>query len=203
MEHFNSQNRDQSFLVKEGNERLLLIIVGSGGALCGYNDKYGKIAEMINDICGASVIISENPRRLEVSPVSYNFDTMMDFAERYMEKRHEAYETYFMGVFLGSSYGLMCAHRHDHIARVFSVNAPFMINTHKLLEGIHRFTGKRLSLVYGDQDPSYKLMPFIRQLESPTCQVAEVMGADRNFFGMEDAFIALPGTRSCDEGNRR
>ena len=192
MELYNSQNRDQSFLAKEGNERLLLIMVGSGGALCGYNDKYGKIAERISATYGASVIISENPRRSEVSPASYNFDMMMDFAERYMEKRHEAYKTYFMGVTLGGSYGLMYTHRHNHIARVLSVNAPFMINTHKLLEGIHSFTGECLSIVYGDQDPSYTLIPFIRQLESPACQVAEVMGADHNFFGMEDAFIALP-----------
>ena len=192
MERYNSKNHDQSFLVKEGNERLLLIMVGSGGALCGYNDKYGKIADRIHATYGASVIISENPRRSEGFPASYNFDTMMDFAERYMEKRHKAYETYFMGVSLGGSYGLMYAHRHDHITRVLSVNAPFMINTHKLLEGIHSFTGERLALVYGDQDPSYTLIPFIRQLESPACQVAEVMGADHNFFGMEDAFIALP-----------
>lgn len=192
MELYNSQNRDQSFLAKEGNERLLLIMVGSGGALCGYNDKYGKIAERISATYGASVIISENPRRSEVSPASYNFDTMMDFDERYMENRHQAYETYFMGVSLGGSYGLMYAHRHNHIARVLSVNAPVMINTHKLLEGIHSFTGELLSIVYGDQDPSYTLIPFIRQLESPACQVAEVMGADHNFFGMEDAFIALP-----------
>ena len=192
MERFYSQNSDQSFLVKAGNEKLMLIMVGSDGMLRGYNDKYIRIAEKIHDTYGATIIASENPRRPDGYPASYNFDVMTDFAERYMQERYAAYEILFMGVSLGGSYGLMYAHRHEHIRRVLAVNAPFMINTHKLLEGIRSFNGESISLIYGDKDPSYKLMTFFRQLKSPMCEVVAVIGADHNFANMENAFITLP-----------
>lgn len=185
------EEQSQSFLIKEGNEKVLLIMTGNDGTLGGYNDKYLKIAEKEHAIYGATVIISDNPRRSKDFPTSYNFDTMMDFVEHHMKERYTAFEIYFMGVSAGGSYALMYAYRYKHICRILAVNAPFMINTHKLLEGINRFTGEHISLVYGDGDPSYQMMPFIRQLEGPKCKVSSYVGADHNFAGMEEAFIML------------
>ena len=67
------------------------------------------------------------------------------------------------------------------------VNGPIMINWPKTKKGIENFQGKKVDMVYGMNDPSYRYFEILKCINSDKLVCTEVEGADHNFTGMEDA----------------
>lgn len=68
---------------------------------------------------------------------------------------------------------------------------PLMINYHKTKAALDKFTDTEVLFVYGDLDPSFKYVPFLQTRYRDRFMIRICEGADHNFRGMIDEYIAL------------
>ena len=70
------------------------------------------------------------------------------------------------------------------------VNMPLMINFHKTKRWLAEISQTDVIAVYGERDPSYSYLPFING-RMDNLEVRIIPGADHNFAGRIDMFVAL------------
>lgn len=63
-----------------------------------------------------------------------------------------------------------------------------MINWHRTKNGIEKFSGNSVEMLYGTKDPSYKYYEILECINSNKLIYRKVDGADHNFAGMEYTF---------------
>ncbi|MBQ8398777.1 MAG: hypothetical protein IJX08_02290 [Clostridia bacterium] len=169
-----------------GNSHLLYIKVGNGGDIYGKENKYLRIAKQIRAEHGCSVLVSSNPIDLSIK------DCMVldsAFIDKYFKSTHELYA---FGNSKGGQMLASYAYLNSKIKRVLSVNAPLMINLHKTKEGLAKFEGERLTMLYGGRDQSMRYLPFLNALLSEGNSTTVIQNADHNFENMLEEFIDLP-----------
>ena len=94
---------------------------------------------------------------------------------------------------LKSYIGLINAYKYPGIKKLVCINSPLMINPHLLFNGIKEFSGEKMFLIYGSNDPSFRMIKIYSELESERINFIHVNGADHNFTACLDFFIELPG----------
>ena len=70
---------------------------------------------------------------------------------------------------------------------------PLMLNFHKTARWINAMPETDIVTVYGETDPSYRYIPFLKNKKFGNVEIVEVVGADHNFKGMTEQFIELSG----------
>ena len=144
--------------------------------MCGYKNKYLRIAIDINEKYGYTVICSSNPFD-GINPL----DNAMDVINSYCNnKGYNDYEIYYMGHSAGGLIGLWYGVNYEKIKRILSINAPLMYNYHKTKDGIKRFKGDRLVLVYGSLDQSINYTELVKPLESDIIKLVNDMKISEN-----------------------
>lgn len=68
---------------------------------------------------------------------------------------------------------------------------PLMLNFHKTARWINAMPETYIVTVYGETDPSYQYIPFLKNRNFGNVEIVEVAGADHNFKGMMEQFIEL------------
>lgn len=58
---------------------------------------------------------------------------------------------------------------------------------------LKNFSGEKMNLIYGSKDPSFSMSNLFAELESHKIEITRIQGADHNFTGCLELFMALPG----------
>lgn len=167
----------------DGEDKALVILTGLGGSADGFGNKYVRIAEYVQNDYGASVFISPTPKDVWDRKEGF-FD---EVAAHFMQNKTCVY---LMGVSAGATMALWYAAKYPQIKRILCVNPVLNINLHLTSNGIRNFVGERMTIVFGEKDPSAKWTKILPA--APHLQIHIVPNADHLFSGKLEEFIDLP-----------
>lgn len=146
--------------VIKGNEKIVFIKSGNGGSYRGYNDKYLLFAEYLHSLNGCSVICASNPIE---SRSSYDEDLSV-ICEYILKEGFTEAELYLFGNSDGCFRVLELA-EHLRVCKTVIVNMPLMINFYRTKEKLKRMEDAGIVFVYGEHDPSYEYLGYIKTLD--------------------------------------
>ena len=172
-----------------GNDRIVIIKAGAGGNCIGAEEKYLKMARLLHDTYGCTVLSLSN-----YANDSFERGDVAVIRELIAEMDGEV-ELYYIGNSNGSTQGLLTATKYFAFRRMVLVNMPLMLNFHRIKEALTR-ADTEIRFVYGEKDPSISYVPFLRNASAKEgslarTEIVTVDGADHNFAGMTDVFIEL------------
>lgn len=172
-----------------GNDRIVIIKAGAGGNCIGAEEKYLKMARLLHDTHGCTVLCLSN-----YASDSFARGDVAVIQALIAEMGGEV-ELYYIGNSNGSTQGLLTATKYFAFRRMVLVNMPLMLNFHRIKEALTR-ADTEIRFVYGEGDPSISYVPFLRNASAKEgslarTEIVTVDGADHNFAGMTDRFIEL------------
>jgi len=174
--------------IMEGNNKIIFIKSGQDGTIYGYQNKYLNIAYTINKKYGYTVICSSNPFD-GANPL----DNAMVVIEEYCNKKnYKDYEIYYMGHSNGAIIGAQFGYKYPQIKKMLLINAPLMINYHKTKEGLLKFNQDKITMIYGDLDPSYKYVELLNNIKNKKINCLIIKGQDHHFSKKNYDFSQLP-----------
>lgn len=174
--------------IVKGNETIVFIKAGQDGSMYGYHNKYLKIADSINKKYGYTVICSSNPFD-GTNPLDNAMKVIDDYCN---EQQIKDYKIYYMGHSNGALIGAWFGINYPKIKRMLLVNGPLMYNWHKTKEGIQKFSGEKIVLVYGSLDQSYQYTGLIEPLINEKVKLEIIEGQDHHFSKDTFDFKTLP-----------
>ncbi len=149
--------------ILRGGENTVFIKAGRGGTYRGEHDKYLRFALFLREKYGASVVCASNP---EACRGSWDADVsvLREFCGG---------ELYLWGT---SDGGFKCIDVAEKLCfcKAVLTNMPLMINFYKTKERLKKFPSGRIAFVYGEQDLSFKYIPFLFSLG---CKLVTLAGA--------------------------
>ncbi len=168
-----------------GNEKLVFIKAGLGGDYLGYENKYLRIARLLHERHGCTVVSVSNPNDKRWS-VADDRAILEGVLLKFGLKNPELY---LFGNSDGCRKGLALA-AEIPFRRIVLVNMPLTINFHRTKSHLSRIPDTDVIAVYGEKDVS---CPYAALLEgkSERVQVVRVPEADHNFAGKTEKFIEL------------
>ena len=173
--------------ILNGNEKIVFIKVGSDGSIKGYQDKYLKMAHRAHARLGATVICASNP------DVDYDAQVVADKA---MISRVAAdcgvsdYEVYFVGTSDGGYQNILLCQQVPQARKLLGINAS--LNTvEDLVAQLQKLPHVEKILVYGTGDDDFSCVPMLQTIACENLEIITVEGANHEFKGMVDEFIAL------------
>lgn len=177
---------NHTYGIIRGNETIVFIKPGLGGSIYGYENKYFRISEKLNDTFNCTVIVSPNEKKVD-------FDTEMEFIKEYVTYNNLAdYQIYYFGHSNGALIGMCNAYKYSQIKRLLLINAPLCINPQKTIDGIKMFAGEKMVLVFGDKDPSFHFVKLFSELSNEKVRFEIIPEADHNFKNKLELFMSLP-----------
>lgn len=169
-----------------GNETIVFIKPGLGGSIYGYENKYLQIAENLNKKFNCTVISSPNDKKID-------FASEMEFIKEYAAMNCiENYQIYYFGHSNGALIGMCEASKYAEIKRLLLINAPLCMNPHKTIEGIKKFAGEKMVLVFGEKDQSFHFVKLFSELSNEKIRFEIIPEADHNFTNKLELFKSLP-----------
>lgn len=177
------------------SDKVVLIMTGIGGSENGYDDKYVKIAENVNNKYKASVFIFATPPESWGKGDERVNCAITEVNEKLLECGITEYELYCMGISAGGAFLGAYAYRYARIKKLLLVNPVIQINYNHLLNGLENTTSD-ITIVFGELDPSYKYSFMLDSVKRENVKIITVPTADHRFSGKEniDLFIKLPET---------
>ena len=169
----NFNNTIIEYGIINGNNTILLIKTGSEGTIYGYNNKYLELAKYVRSKYGFTVIVSSNPR------TGINSNQLADAIEFIDEYFKDKYEIYYMGVSNGGLIGAWYGNNYS-FKRMLLINPPLMINYHKTKEGLQSFNNDKVSLIFGELDPSFKLVGLLDYINNDKVNYHIIKGEDHH-----------------------
>jgi len=174
-----------------GNNNVLMIIVGINGSINGYMNKYFQIAKKANEIYGSTVFIFANDLMNWTNPKEF-FNAIMNFIRESMVNKAEIKINIF-GNSAGGSLAAFYSWEYPEIKNILLVNPPLNDMWELSINGLRAFTGYA-TLVFGQYDPNCKVAELFKQNEYLDIfnNIIIVKDANHEFKGMLKEFIDLP-----------
>lgn len=170
-----------------GGTKIVFIKSGLGGSERGYEDKYVKMARMLNSSYGCTVIVASNPQGVIDST-----DTDAELIRLVAQARGlSEYTVTLFGVSDGGAKVITVADSIPGVKKLICVNMPLMLNFQRKLKQLKAIPEIEKVFVYGTRDPSYTYLVFLDNEALPNLSVVEIEGADHQFKGMLDEFTEL------------
>lgn len=185
----NQGGTDITYGIIHGNNTIVFIKTGMKGSIYGYQNKYLKISKELNNNHNCTVIVSSNPNGLYD-----DFENEMKSLKAYAYyHKWSDYQIYYMGHSIGATLGIVNAHKYPEIKKLLCINAPLNINSHLLTDEIQKFSGEKITMIYGSKDPDCNMIKLFSKLKSDNTDFTIIQGVDHNFTGYLKLFMALPG----------
>lgn len=170
-----------------GNEKIVFIKAGAGGSIRGYQDKYLQMAHRAHERLGATVICASNP------DVDYDAQMVADKAmisKAAAECGFAEYAVYFVGTSDGGYQNLLLAQQVPQARKLLGINAS-LIDADDLVAQLQKLPHVKKILVYGTEDDDFACVPILQAADCENLEIITVEGADHEFKGMVNEFIAL------------
>lgn len=171
-------------LTEASSNKMLLVMTGIGGTVCGYKNKYSIIAKEMKEKYNISTLIIA----LSVNAWNYMKD-IFNFAVQYIKKYYKKlniddYQIYAMGTSAGATNILNNMNECSNITKVCVVNPVFPINIDKTLENIKNCQIKK-TIILGEYDISvadFKRLAEIKNVEIVLIPEGDhYLSGDKNF----------------------
>ena len=170
----------------EGNSQIVFIKVGAGSNYLGTEEKHLKMARLLNEKLGCTVICASNPD--SDSFRKCDFRLLSEYIENCITDEPELY---FIGSSNGAYQGLVFATRAFHFKKILLINMPLMLNYHKIKAALDVLSDTKVTFVYGEYDPSYNYLPFLQNRYESKFKILISNRADHTFSNMTDEYAAL------------
>ncbi len=169
-----------------GNEKIVFIKSGAEGSVRGYKDKYLKMAYKIHERMGATVICATNPL------IACGHDTADKemISKTASEMNYSEYELYFVGTSDGAYHNLVLAKQMPQTVKVLGISTSRK-TIQDLKEKLCDLAHVKKILVYGTKDYESDVLPTLKNFKCDNLEIKTVEGADHEFHGMLDEYIAL------------
>ena len=173
------------YYIAWGNEKIVFIKAGAGGSARGFQDKYIKMAERINERMGATVVCASN--------LCVPQEGVDEEAIRWVisEKGFVDFEVYFVGTSDGAYKNLSLAKKFPQTVKTLGINASY-ITIEGLMDKLKDLPNVDKVLICGTKDiDSMVYVEPIQKAGIPKLKIQLVEGADHKFVGMLDEIISL------------
>ena len=180
---------------------VLLTVPGVDGSVDGFEDKYVKIAESIQEKYGAAIVRMANP-----FITSYHWESNMRQALNYIIENteeitgHKDVEIRIMAHSAGAAVVAQIAWEYPEITRILLINPATKLGIGKIKYGLSEFSGDRITVLFGSEDPSVGDVDEVTKLsEAKNMHTHILEGVDHNFSGQSlEAFITAPALHLFD-----
>lgn len=178
------------------SDTILLTVPGVDGSLNGYQDKYVKIAESVQDEHSAAVVRMENP-----FITSFHWDSNIRRALDYIQDNaksicgSDSFNLVIMGHSAGASVVAHIAWEYPFITRLLLTNPAVDLQFDKIVHGLQEFGGNKITILIGDKDDAMtNLDEIIKIDESHRMRTIVLEGVDHDFSGKAgmDMFLSAP-----------
>lgn len=136
---------------------------------------------------GATVICASNP------DVAYDAQVVADksmISQVVADCGFAEYEAYFVGTSDGGYQNLLLAQQVPQTRKLLGINAS-LIDADDLVAQLQKLPHVKKILAYGTEDDDFACVPMLQALACENLEVITVEGANHEFTGMVDEFIAL------------
>jgi hypothetical protein len=171
-----------------GNEKIVFIKRGAGDDIRGYQDKYPKMAHRIRQRLGATVVCASNNTEVDYEDQVAADEAMI--VKVAAECGFTDYEVYFVGTSDGGYQNLLLAQQVTQTRKILGINAS-LIDVEDLINQLNKLSHVDKLLVYGTKDEAFQYIPTLQAAGCKNLEIITVEGANHEFKGMEDEFIAL------------
>lgn len=164
---------EKQFGIIKGEKYLVFIKTGRGGSIEGFENKYLNICSFLFEKYGYTFVVSANPK-----------DSACDLEEeiKCISKYIGDYkEIFFVGISNGASIGAAQCRKIEKIKNAILINAPLMINFHKIKEGAKKFRGNNMYFLYGEDDPSFRYIEILKSIKNTACKYKIIKGEGHDF----------------------
>ena len=164
---------EKQFGIIKGEKYLVFIKTGRGGSIEGFENKYLNICSFLFEKYGYTFVVSANPK-----------DSACDLEEeiKCISKYIGDYkEIFFVGISNGASIGAAQCRKIEKIKNAILINAPLMINFHKIKEGAEKFRGNNMYFLYGEDDPSFCYIEILKSIKNTACKYKIIKGEGHDF----------------------
>lgn len=168
----------------DGNEIIVFIKVGKDGTIYGYNNKYLSLASYINTKYGYTVICSSNNGKSILN-------NEMDMIKNYCQNKFINYQIYYIGISNGASLGMLYGYNYEQIKKMLLINGPLMINFDKIINGLLKYKGDKIYLIYGEKDPSSKYVNLLKELKNDKINVLTISNEGHNLNFNDERLIQI------------
>ena len=174
---------------------VLLTVPGVDGSVDGFEDKYVKIAESIQEKYGAAIVRMANP-----FITSYHWESNIRQSLNYIIENteeitgHKDVEIRIMAHSAGAAVVAQIAWEYPEITRILLINPATKLGIGKIKYGLSEFEGDKITVMFGSEDPSAGDVDEISKLsEAKNVHTHILEGVDHNFSGESlEAFITAP-----------
>lgn len=179
-----ADNTETEYGIIHGNDKFVIIKAGAGGSFYGYENKYLKMACLLNSNYGCTVICVSNPDKNSFE--KYDAKVIRDI----ISESDAVPRLYYIGVSNGAVQGIISAAKLFSFEQLLLINMPLMINFHKVMREMEQIDAK-IKFVYGEKDPSGFYVPMLQGRIKENAAIEIIPEADHQFKGMLDEFIEL------------
>lgn len=177
------------------SEIVLLTVPGVDGSVDGFEDKYLKIAENIQEKYGAAIVRMANP-----FITSYHWESNIRQSLNYILENteeitgHKDIEIRIIAHSAGAAIVAQIAWEYPEITRILLINPATKLGIDKIKYGLSEFIGDRITVLFGSEDPSVGDVDEIAKLaEANNIHTHILEGVDHNFSSESlEAFITAP-----------
>ena len=188
----------KQFGIIQGEKYLVFIKTGKGGSIEGFKNKYLNICDFLFKKYGYTFVVSANPK-----------DSVCDLEEeiKCISKYVGDYkEIIFVGISNGAFIGAAQYRKIEKIKNAVLINAPLMINFHKIKEGAQKFRGDNMYFLYGEADPSFRYIEILNVIKNTACKYKIIKGEGHDF--SKESLISelnyfFDGLKAENKGNRK
>ncbi len=174
---------------------VLLTVPGVDGSVDGFENKYVKIAESIQEKYGAAIVRMANP-----FITSYHWESNIRQSLNYIIENteeitgHKDVEIRIMAHSAGAAIVAQIAWEYPEITRILLINPATKLGIDKIKYGLSEFGVDRITIIFGSEDPSVGDVDTIAKLsEAKNVNTHILEGVDHNFSGDSlEEFISAP-----------
>jgi hypothetical protein len=158
---------------------VFLIIPGVDGDVDGYDNKYIKIAESVQEKHNIAVVRISNPFISSFFWES-NVIKILEYIKQNSKEicGNSDYEIRAQGYSAGAAVIATIANEYSEITSLLLINAAMKLNEEAILDGLDKFKGKT-TVVFGENDPSVKTASLFNEINNLETVIIE--GADHFF----------------------
>ena len=188
----------KQFGIIKGEKNIVFIKTGRGGSIEGYENKYLDICSLLFEKYGYTFVVSANPKD-SVCDLDKEIKCIGKYVGNYKE-------IFFVGISNGASIGAAQCRKIESIKNALLINAPLMINFHKIKEGAQKFRGDNMYFLYGEDDPSCRYIEILDSIKNTACKYKIIKDEGHDF--SKESLIAelnyfFDGLKAENKGNRK
>ena len=188
----------KQFGIIKGEKNIVFIKTGRGGSIEGYENKYLDICSLLFEKYGYTFVVSANLKD-SVCDLDKEIKCIGKYVGNYKE-------IFFVGISNGASVGAAQCSKIERIRNAVLINAPLMINFHKIKEGAQKFRGNNMYFLYGEDDPSCRYIEILDSIKNTACKYKIIKGEGHDF--TKESLISelnyfFDGLKAENKGNRK